>query len=271
VSDSLSLKRRLEVGQSALGVWLELGSPTVAELLAGVGYDFALMDMEHGPHSIGDCVAMMQAMGNTRACLPVVRVPWNDHVIIKRVLDAGARGVMVPSVSSAEEAKAAVAACRYPPRGRRGIATSVVRASAYGLQPEEYLERFEEEELLVICQIETRQAVENIEAIAAVEGLDVLFIGPNDLAADAGFFNDLEAPEVEGLIARVEEAAVAAGLILGGIVNPGRRLEQLAAKGYRMILQDADTALLRDGALASLTRQRARLAAASQVTATAGT
>ena len=197
----------------------------------------------------------MQAMRGT-ACLPVVRVPWNDHVIIKRALDAGVRGVMVPSVSSPEEAEAAVAACRYPPRGRRGIAAGVARASAYGLQLDDYLTRFEEEELLVICQIETCQAVENVEAIAAVEGVDVLFIGPNDLAADAGFFNRMEVPEVEALVARVEEVCTAAGVMLGGIVSPVRSLEQLKAKGYRMILQDADTALLRDAALDSLARQR---------------
>lgn len=255
-SDKRSLKARMKVGATALGVWLELGSPAAAELLAQVGYDFAIMDMEHGPHSVGDCISLMQAMRGT-SCLPIVRVPWNDHVIIKRVLDAGVRGVMVPSINTSEEAEAAVAACRYPPRGRRGIATSMVRASAYGLQLQEYLERFEREELLVICQIETRQAVENVEAIAAVEGVDILFIGPNDLAADAGFFNQMDAPEVEALVSRVEEVATAAGVMLGGIVSPSRSLSQLLAKDYRMVLRDADTGLLRDAALASLRQQRA--------------
>lgn len=255
-SDKRSLKARMKAGAPALGVWLELGSPAAAELLAQVGYDFAIMDMEHGPHSVGDCISLMQAMRGT-SCLPIVRVPWNDHVIIKRVLDAGVRGVMVPSINTSEEAEAAVAACRYPPRGRRGIATSMVRASAYGLQLQEYLERFEREELLVICQIETRQAVENVEAIAAVEGVDILFIGPNDLAADAGFFNQMDAPEVEALVSRVEEVATAAGVMLGGIVSPSRSLSQLLAKDYRMVLRDADTGLLRDAALASLRQQRA--------------
>ncbi|HLW27044.1 MAG TPA: aldolase/citrate lyase family protein [Kiloniellales bacterium] len=256
MTDQAELKLRMKAGQGALGVWLELGSPTVAELLAEVGYDFAILDMEHGPHSVGECVSMMQAMRGT-PCVPVVRVPWNDHAVIKRVLDAGARGIMVPSVNDAAEAEAVVAACRYPPRGRRGIAAGVARATRYGLQLDDYLRRFEEEELLVICQIETVQAVNNIESIAAVEGVDVLFIGPNDLAADAGYFNRMDAPEVEDLVARVEEACERAGRLLGGIANPGRSLAQLKQKGYRMMLQDADTALLRDAALASLARQRA--------------
>ena len=251
------LKRRMKSGEGALGVWLELGSPVVAELLAEVGYDFAILDMEHGPHSVSECVSMMQALRGT-ACLPIVRVPWNDHVIIKRVLDAGARGIMVPSVNSAAEAEAAVAACRYPPRGRRGIAGGIARATRYGLQLDDYLRRFEDDELLVICQIETCQAVDNVETIAAVEGADVLFIGPNDLAADAGFFNRMNVPEVEALVSRVEEVCAAGGVMLGGIVNPGRSLEQLKQKGYRMMLQDADTALLRDAAIASLARQRER-------------
>lgn len=249
-------KARMAAGETLFGVWLELGSPMVAEVLAECGYDCAMMDMEHGPHSIGDTIGMMQAMKGT-GCLPLTRIPANDPVAIKRVLDAGVRGVMVPSVNTAEEAEAAVAACRYPPRGKRGYAASIVRATRFGLDLEDYLRRFEEEELLVICQIETCEAVENIENIAAVEGVDLLFIGPNDLTADAGFFNRLDAPEVDAMVTRVEEACRAAGRGLGAIVSPNRSLAQLKASGgYRMILQDADAALLRDSARASLEAQR---------------
>lgn len=254
-SPSLGPKARMAAGEILYGCWLEIDSPTVAELMAECGYDCAMIDMEHGPHSLTDAISLMRAMKGT-GCLPLARVPWNDHVAIKRILDAGIQGVMVPSVNDAEEAAAAVAACRYPPRGRRGYAASIVRASRYGLDLDNYLGRFEEEELLVICQIETCRAVENIEAIAAVEGVDLLFIGPNDLAADAGCFNRLDAPEVDALVARVEEVCAKSGRGLGGIVSPNRSLKQLKERGYRMILRDADIALLRDAARASLAQQK---------------
>lgn len=248
-------KARIAAGEILYGVWLELRAPAVAEILAGCGYDCGLIDLEHGPHSIGDAIGLMQAMGGSD-CLPMARVPANDPVAIKRILDAGVRGVMVPAVEDAEQAAAVVAACRYPPRGRRGYAASIVRASRYGLALEDYLARFEEEELLVICQIETVRAVENVEAIAAVEGVDLLFVGPNDLAADAGHFGRLDAPEVDALVGRVEAACAAAGRALGGIVSPNRSLAELKARGYRLVLQDADVVLLRDAARASLARQR---------------
>jgi len=248
-------KARIASGEILYGFWLELGSPAAAEILAGVGYDCAMIDMEHGPHSVSEAIGLMQAMRGTD-CRPMARVPSNDAVAIKRILDAGVQGVMVPSVDDAEQAAAAAAACRYPPSGKRGYAASIVRASRYGLDLERYLERFEQEELLVICQIETVRAVENVEAIAAVEGVDLLFVGPNDLAADAGFFGRLDAPEVDAMVTRVEEACAKAGRALGGIVSPNRSLADLKARGYGMILRDADVSLLREAARASLAAQR---------------
>ena len=139
----------------------------------------------------------------------VVRVPWNDHVYLKRVLDAGAEAVLIPSIDTADEARAAVAACRYPPRGRRGTASSSVRASSYGMAPD-YVATCADD-LLIACQIESVTAVDNIDAILAVEGIDLMFIGPFDLSATVGQMGNLKHPEVAALIERAEKAIRASG------------------------------------------------------------
>src|SRR5512147_372892 len=145
--------------------------------MALTGLDFLLMDHEHGQAQLPDAIAQLRAIKGTR-CAGLLRAPWNDMVFIKRILDAGIHGIMVPQVNTPEEARAVVAACRYPPRGIRGAAGGT-RAASYGLDMG-YYERAADE-LIIIVQIETPQAAENAAAIAAVDGVDMLFIGPRDM------------------------------------------------------------------------------------------
>lgn len=249
-----SFKARLKAGHKAIGVWIDSFDPVAAEILAGAGYDCAMVDMEHGPGSFRDAQTVLQAMRGS-PCQPLIRVPSNDRVAVKRALDIGAAGVMCPSVSTVEEAREAAAACRYAPVGVRGMAATIVRASDYGRDWQAYVPR-SDAEVLTICQIETRAGVDNVEAIAAVEGVDLLFIGPMDLSADLGFLGQPDHPEVQAAIGRVERAVKAAGKLLGTIPTPGRPARGLLAGDYDMILPDADTILLREGARASLAALR---------------
>ena len=177
------LKQRLRNGEKVLGCWTMLGQPQVVEILSLAGFDYLVLDQEHGLGDATSLAAQLHAMSATPT-VGVVRVPWNDHVYLKRVLDVGAEAVLIPSVDTADEARAAVAACRYPPRGRRGTASSSVRASSYGMAPN-YVATCADE-LLIACQIESATAVANIDAILAVDGIDLMFIGPFDLSATVG-------------------------------------------------------------------------------------
>ena len=241
-------KRRVTSGQPVFGCWLEMCSPIVAEIIAQAGYDAVLIDLEHGPGSILDAVSLMHAV-QARACAPLIRVPSNDPVVLKRVLDIGVVGVMIPAVNTAAQATAAVSACRYPPKGIRGMAASIVRASDYGANWRDYAAAADKS-LLIMCQIESAEGVDNAAAIAAVEGVDMLFIGPFDLSASLGHFGEPDHPEVRKKIAQVEAAAKQAGRALGGIPTPGRSADDLLAAGYRLILADADVGLLGEAARA---------------------
>src|SRR5438105_2193529 len=177
-----ALKARLADGRRALGCWTVLGAPPVIELLALCGFDYLLLDQEHGFGEPSALLNSLQAMAATPSCTSIVRVPSNDPNYLKRVLDAGVEGVMVPNVETTEDARAVVAACRYPPAGRRGSALGSARASDYGISASKY-KQAAADELLIVCQIESPKAVDNVEAIAAVAGVDGLCIGPHDPSA----------------------------------------------------------------------------------------
>jgi 2-keto-3-deoxy-L-rhamnonate aldolase RhmA len=245
-----ALKTRLSAGEVAFAFWSHLVSPSACELLAQAGFDAVLIDMEHGSGSYTEAIAQMRAVQGA-GCTSLLRVPWNDPVEIKRALDAGAAGIMVPAVSSAAEARAAVSACRYPPRGTRGAAPGVIRASGYGRQAADYA-RTIDEALLVIVQIETVAGVEAVDEIAAVDGVDMLFAGPMDLSGDAGLLGEFEHPEVVAMIERIEEAAGRHGRLLGSIVFPGRDVASLLSRGCRLIVSHSDLDFLREGARKAL-------------------
>ena len=172
------VKRRLKAGGHVLGCWTMLGAPAALQLLGHAGFDYLLIDHEHGIGEPSSLISQLQAVCNTPAH-SIVLVPCNDQVTLKRVLDAGAEGVMIPSIESAEEARAAVAACRYPPNGRRGTAASSVRASNWGMAPR-YVETCADE-LLICLQIESVKGAEAIDEIAAVDGVDVVLLAHDHL------------------------------------------------------------------------------------------
>jgi 4-hydroxy-2-oxoheptanedioate aldolase len=207
------LKRALRDGQVQIGLWSGLSSHIAAEIVAGAGFDWILIDTEHSPTELADVHRQLQAMqGSGTAAM--VRLPWNDPVVFKRLLDLGVQSLLVPYVQNADEARRAVAATRYPPDGIRGVATTT-RASRYG-RVKDYVGRAHDE-ICVIVQVETRAALARLETIAAVDGVDGLFIGPSDLAADMGHLGDSAHPEVraaiDDAIGRIRATGKAAGIL----------------------------------------------------------
>ncbi len=211
------LKAALAKGEMQIGLWLGTGQPLMAEIAATAGYDWCLIDGEHAPNDIPLILVQLQAMNGAGAA-PVVRVPIGQDWILKQVLDIGVQTVMVPMVETAEDAEAMVRAVRYPPDGARGLAASMVRASNYNAIPDYAVTA--NDEICLIVQVESARAIENIDAIAAVDGVDVVFIGPADLSADMGFIGNADAPEVKAAVKhaveRIRAAGKAVGIIGGG-------------------------------------------------------
>jgi 2-keto-3-deoxy-L-rhamnonate aldolase RhmA len=221
--------------------------PAVTEMLSMVGYDFLLVDTEHGPGDAQTVAHQLRAASASESTI-IVRVPWNDPVHLKKILDVGAEAVMVPMVETGEEAKAAVAACRYPPRGIRGFAHTDIRGSDYGLKSTEYMQTASDN-IFIICQVESVSGVENVEAIATVEGVDMILIGPFDLSASLGRPADFDNAEHRRLMARVEQAVKEAGKFLGTTPYGGRTPADLFGRGYDLIVGKPDVSMLRDAAL----------------------
>jgi 4-hydroxy-2-oxoheptanedioate aldolase len=208
-----TFKRAIRELRVQIGLWCSLCSNIGAEVIAGAGFDWILIDTEHAPNELSTVLSQLQALGGGTAA-PVVRPAWNDRILMKRLLDIGVQNLLIPNVQSPEEAREAVAATRYPPEGNRGVAVAH-RAIRYG-RTKDYFTRANEE-ICVLVQIETHQALKNIEAIAAVEGVDGLFIGPSDLAADLGHLGEPGHAEVrnaiEGALKRIRKAGKAPGIL----------------------------------------------------------
>ena len=230
-------KHMLQRKEKLLGAWLQMASPLAAEIFAKAGLDVLMLDMEHGPNDILTLISQMQAMGRHDA-VPIVRAPWNDLVIIKRILDAGAYGVLVPYVNTRAEAETAVAACKYPTQGQRGVAPSP-RAPGWNMNPMHYMKKANEETLVMIA-VETMEAVENIDEIVQVEGLDGIFIGPMDLATSMGHFCDPADPEVQAAIRRVEEAVLPTEKFLATVSGGVEAAKAKYDRGYSLVVAFAD-------------------------------
>ncbi|MEO1240166.1 MAG: HpcH/HpaI aldolase/citrate lyase family protein [Pseudomonadota bacterium] len=193
-------KARLRAGHHQLGIWNTLGGNTVPELLAGAGYDWVLVDCEHSAIEVVEVLPALQAIAGTPEVAAVVRPASNDPVIFKRLLDMGAQTLLVPYIESADEARAAVAATRYGPRGIRGMA-GMTRATRYGRVADYFTHA--ETEICLILQIESKAGLDAIEDIASVEGVDGVFIGPADLSASLGYPGDTSHPDV---VAAIDDA-----------------------------------------------------------------
>jgi 4-hydroxy-2-oxoheptanedioate aldolase len=234
------LKRALAEGRKQVGFWLSAMSPVATEISAGAGFDWVLIDMEHTGNEVGDVVHALRACtGGTAE--PVVRVPWNDAVVIKRVLDQGARSLLIPYVESAEEAREAVAATRYPPHGIRGYA-GTTRATNYGRR-KDYAHTVQDE-LCVLLQVESPTALAAIPEIGAIEGVDGIFIGPNDLAANSGFLGNAAAPEMKATILKGLERIKATGKAAGTLNYREDEAKALFAAGFQFIAVGGDVGAL---------------------------
>lgn len=252
------VKRRLTQGARTAGAWLQACSPIAAEIMADAGFDWLLIDMEHGPGDYQTLLAQLQAIEGS-GTVPFVRVEAQDPAVIKRVLDLGAWGVMIPWVSGRQACEAAVRACKYPPEGIRGMAGGH-RAAGFGRFAAEYFGRANDE-VLVIVQIETAEAVREIDAMLGVPGVDVAFIGPTDLSAALGHVGDPRHPEVQDAVRKVEGAARRAGVALATISRTWEEAKALYERGYQMVTLCSDTALLTQHAGALAARFRSEIAA----------
>ncbi len=239
-SSGNAFKTALQTGTQQIGLWSGLGSNIAAEIIGGAGFDWIVLDTEHAPNEIPGLLSQLQAMA-TGTAEPVVRCAWNDAVLIKRILDLGVRSLLVPFVQNAGEARRAVAATRYPPAGVRGVAVAT-RATQWGRQMD-YLQRANRD-MCVIVQIETRGALGEIEAIAATDGVDGIFIGPSDLAADLGHLGNPGDPEPQAAIAdavaRIRTAGKAAGILTADTAAAQRYL----GMGFSFVAVGADTGVL---------------------------
>ncbi|AGT07239.1 HpcH/HpaI aldolase family protein [Paracoccus aminophilus] len=233
-------KAALAEGRQQIGLWCSIPGGGYAEMLATCGYDWILIDCEHAPIDLGAVQSMLQAMA-PYPVQPVVRPGWNDPVEIKRLLDIGAQSLLIPYVENAEEAARAVAATRYAPAGFRGVA-GLARASRYGSVPD-YLNRAAQE-ICVLVQIESLDAVERIEEIAAVEGVDGIFVGPADLSATMGRPGQLSHPEVRAKIIEAIKRIRAAGKPAGIVTLDETLLEESVAAGTNFTAVGIDIAVM---------------------------
>jgi 4-hydroxy-2-oxoheptanedioate aldolase len=247
-----NFKHAIAAGTQQLGLWSSLASNYTVEVIAGAGFDWLLLDTEHSPNDLESVLSQLQACA-AYATHPVVRVAWNDTVLIKRFLDIGTQSLLIPFVQNAEEARAAVAATRYPPQGVRGVA-GLTRATRFGRVPG-YAKRAHEE-LCVLLQVETKEALDNIEAICAVEGVDGVFIGPADLHASLGYTgetgNPAVVPMIEDAIRRIRQAGKAAGVLTSAEAEVRRYI----AAGSSFTAVGADVGILARGAEQLLAKYR---------------
>ena len=237
-------KRAIKAGQVQIGLWSCLSSNISVEVLAGAGFDWLVLDAEHSPNELPMVLGQLQAAAGGTAH-PVVRPPWNDAVRIKGFLDAGVQTFLIPYVQNEAEARQAVAATRYPPRGVRGFA-GATRASRFG-RVKDYHARCEEE-ICVLVQVETRVALGNLEAIAKVEGVDGVFIGPGDLSADLGHLAHIAHPEVQAVIEETIGRIKAAGNIPGILIGDEALARRYIELGCLFTAVGADIGILARGA-----------------------
>jgi len=239
-----TLKRKLARGETAIGTWISSGSPNVVDMLRGLPFDWFLFDMEHSTIGIETVGRMIQVLNGSPAT-PLVRVGQVDQALFKVVLDSGAHGLVVPLVNTPEEAERAVSFCKYPPVGVRGVAAA--KASDYGLSLANYI-RTANDETMVIAQIETPQAVQNIAEIASVRGVDMAFVGPTDLTMTMGLLDDRSNPRVAEAMVAVVKACREAGKPAGVMAATLDEARLAVERGFRFVSLGTDMRLTTMGA-----------------------
>jgi len=240
------VKQMLRQGKTSVGAWMSIMNPETVYTMANAGFDWLLFDTEHGPYSVETVWRAIQAMRGTKA-IPLVRVAWNDIVLIKRLLDIGSYGIVVPWVNTKKDAIRAVEACKYPPKGLRGVAPgNAVRE--WGISIDEYL-KTADDEIMVIVQIERDEAVKNLEEIVSVDGVDATLVGPSDLSASMNLMGQPWHPRVVKSIDRVLEVCkrskVAPGIAYGADTD---HVNRLIAQGWQFVGVGADLGFLQSGA-----------------------
>lgn len=247
-------KAALRRAEPLYGIWAGFATPYAAEIIATTGYDWMLVDGEHAPNTVPTLLGQLQAVA-PYATHAVVRPATGDAVLIKQLLDVGVQTLMVPMVETAEQAQALVQAMRYPPHGIRGVGGGLTRATRWDGVPD-YI-RTAHEELCLVVQIESRRGVENAAAIAAVDGVDAVFIGPADLSTGMGYAGDAGQVEVQDCIRRTIAATRAQGKACGILAPREEDARRYAAWGCSFIAVAIDISLLRQAAQANLARYRA--------------
>ena len=244
-ASSARLTARWQDDRAAVGLWSGLADPVVAELLAATAFDYVCLDLQHGAATYADLPTLCQAM-RAAGRAPLVRVPWNEPVHVMRALDSGAAGVLVPMVDSADDARRAVAACRFPPTGARSWGPMWGDVRADGALPPA------EQDAAVLCavMVETQAGVDALEEIVAVPGVDAVYVGPNDLALSCGYGRATyrDSPDVDALLQRVVDVCRAAGVVAGLHCSDTDMALQWAGRGMRMVTAATDTTLLRRAA-----------------------
>ncbi|OZC31371.1 HpcH/HpaI aldolase family protein [Gordonia polyisoprenivorans] len=240
-----TMREALDAADRALyGGWITTGSPVAAEIMAGSGLDWLLVDMEHAPNGLESVLAQLYAVSGYR-CTPMVRVPVGDAVVIKQVLDLGAQNLLVPMVSDAGQAEQIAAAAQYPPLGRRGVGSALARSARWNRVPDYLADGADH--VSVFVQIESIEAVEHARAIAETPGIDGVFVGPSDLAASMGLLGAQTHPDVVAAVHTAFDGVRAAGKPFGVNAFVADQARAYVAAGARFVLVGADAALLARG------------------------
>lgn len=245
-----SFRQRMLAGEPLIGCWMSLASHIVSEVVGYAGFDWMLLDAEHSPNDIQTLIAQLQALKDSPSA-PVVRPEWNDPVQIKRLLDIGFYNLLIPFVESVQQARAAVAATRYPPQGMRGVSVAQ-RGNRYGYDREYFTSI--NEHICVMVQIENRAGVAASAEIAAVDGVDCLFIGPSDLAASYGHLGHAQHPEVQAAIREVMRAAQSQGKAVGILAPVDEDARNYQAMGIQVLAVGSDLGLLKTASSALCAR-----------------
>ena len=247
---ALSFKRRVRNGEVVTGAWVSTTDPAVTEIMGRLGFDFLLYDTEHSPWNLESMQTALMAL-NGSDTMPFVRVPWNDHVRIKQMLDMGVEGILAPMVRTVDECKALVSACRYPPVGARGFGPR--RASNYYRDIDAYIASANDA-IFVMPQIEDIATVKVLDEYLAVPGIDAICIGPNDLSGTAGLLRQKDHPIVKGALDTIMTKAAARKMpICLGVNTPPENMKKEVARGVRLMLVTSDLELLAGGGKAALT------------------